>query len=156
MKRDRSRALVCRNGKILLVEKKFKDIFVYDLPGGGVEKDETPEQACIRELKEETGLHGTIIRPLSIAYKADLESRTFSFLVDVDKDEEPIVGIDPEFEDGEQKINDVVWKSFNEITERDRAYLLDAGILRVPAFHSEIKSWSEKDISYPKTIDSKE
>jgi 8-oxo-dGTP diphosphatase len=28
---------------------------VWNFPGGGIEEDETPEQACIRETKEETG-----------------------------------------------------------------------------------------------------
>ena len=32
------------------------------LPGGFVESDETPEKACLRELKEETGVKGEIIR----------------------------------------------------------------------------------------------
>ena len=29
---------------------------VWNFPGGSVEDDETPEEACIREMKEETGL----------------------------------------------------------------------------------------------------
>ncbi|WLD94779.1 NUDIX hydrolase [Alkalihalobacillus sp. AL-G] len=28
---------------------------VWNFPGGGVEKNESPEEACIREVKEETG-----------------------------------------------------------------------------------------------------
>jgi 8-oxo-dGTP diphosphatase len=36
------------------------------LPSGFMEIDETPEKACIRELKEETGLEGKIIRLVGI------------------------------------------------------------------------------------------
>ena len=32
------------------------------MPGGFIESGETPEQACLRELKEETNLDGEIIK----------------------------------------------------------------------------------------------
>jgi len=40
--------------KILLV--KHRDMPIWVLPGGGLEQGETPEQAVIREVYEETGL----------------------------------------------------------------------------------------------------
>jgi len=36
------------------------------LPSGFVEVEETPKEACLRELKEETGLDGKIIRLLGV------------------------------------------------------------------------------------------
>lgn len=47
-------ALVIDNGKVLLVNHKKFGVWLY--PGGHVEKNETPDQAVIREVKEETGL----------------------------------------------------------------------------------------------------
>lgn len=38
----------------------------HTLPGGGIEKDETYEQATVRECKEETGYHVTIVNELGI------------------------------------------------------------------------------------------
>ena len=45
------------NYSVLLIERK-KEPFIgrWALPGGFVDIDETLEQACLRELKEETGL----------------------------------------------------------------------------------------------------
>ena len=54
-----SRAVVVRDGMILLSHETKSGWWL--VPGGGIEEDETPEQCCIRETEEETGL---IVRPL--------------------------------------------------------------------------------------------
>lgn len=46
--------------QVLLVKRQ--DVPVWVLPGGGVEKDENPEEALIREIEEETGYKVKIIR----------------------------------------------------------------------------------------------
>jgi len=46
--------------KILLVKRR--DIPIWVLPGGGIDRDETPEQAGVREAYEETGYHVEIER----------------------------------------------------------------------------------------------
>lgn len=38
----------------------------YKLPGGGIEENESPEEAFIREVKEETGYHCNIIKHLGV------------------------------------------------------------------------------------------
>lgn len=47
-------ALIINDGKVLLLHHKKLGVWLY--PGGHVEKNETPEQAVTREVKEETGL----------------------------------------------------------------------------------------------------
>jgi 8-oxo-dGTP pyrophosphatase MutT (NUDIX family) len=149
MKRDRSQAVVCRDGKLLLVEHFLNDRDFYNLPGGGIEDGETPAEAALRELEEEAGVKGKIVRPLTIEYKPDMQSRIFSFLIEIDEDAVPVKGIDPELPMEEQTIKGVKWLALNEIAERDRAYLFGAGLMRIPQFHDEVLSWRDDEISYP-------
>ncbi|MBN1914784.1 MAG: NUDIX hydrolase [Parachlamydiales bacterium] len=47
--------------KILLIKRR--DVPVWVLPGGGIEKNESPEEAILREIQEETGYTSpTLIR----------------------------------------------------------------------------------------------
>jgi 8-oxo-dGTP diphosphatase len=54
--KNRSAALIIRDAKLLLFHRQKPGRDYYSLPGGGVEWDESFEEACIREVKEETGL----------------------------------------------------------------------------------------------------
>ena len=50
-----------KEGKILVAKRNLTPgKNKWALPGGFIELDETPETACLRELKEETGLKGKI------------------------------------------------------------------------------------------------
>lgn len=149
MKRDRSQSMVIHGNRILLVEHQLFGRDFFNLPGGGIEENETPEQAALRELEEECQVKGTLVRPLTVEYKPDLESRVFTFLVEIPEDAVAKAGIDPELPADEQSIIGVKWMRLDEIAERDRAYLFGAGLMRVPYFHDEVLMWDGEDISYP-------
>ena len=149
MKRDRSQSMVIRGNRILLVEHQLFGRDFFNLPGGGIEENETPEQAALRELEEECQVKGTLVRPLTVEYKPDLESRVFTFLVEIPEDAVAKAGIDPELPANEQSIIGVKWMRLDEIAERDRAYLFGSGLMRVPYFHDEVLMWDGEDISYP-------
>ncbi len=58
-KRDtRVQLFIIENGSYIMLEHHIKEkgIFVWGLPGGGIENGETPEQTALREAFEETGL----------------------------------------------------------------------------------------------------
>lgn len=65
--------LLDQAGQILIVKPHYKDHWI--LPGGVVEADESPQQACVREVEEEIGL--SIPNPsfLGVHYLADLDGR---------------------------------------------------------------------------------
>jgi 8-oxo-dGTP diphosphatase len=54
--RNRAAAIIIREGKLLLMRRHKPGRDYYILPGGGVKLDESYPDACIREVKEETGL----------------------------------------------------------------------------------------------------
>jgi len=69
--------IVIRDGKIALIKKArggYKG--KYDLPGGGIEHDETPIEALKRELMEEisgTVVEATLLEATSVTFKWQME-----------------------------------------------------------------------------------
>ncbi len=56
MVRPVARALLLRDGAALLIQRERGGETYFVLPGGGIELDEAPLDACRREVREETGL----------------------------------------------------------------------------------------------------
>lgn len=126
---------VCINEKneVLLVlqgipgeEKKWT------VPAGGVEGEETPEQCCMREFFEETGLTIQIIEKLD-ARTGEYEDSAVSFQVTYFKVEVTGGKILRHAED--EWIADVAWKSIAEIRELELAYPDDAPLIESLAVH---------------------
>ncbi|WP_059170391.1 NUDIX hydrolase [Bacillus sp. FJAT-27445] len=61
-----SQGVVIKGNYVLMVKQYVQrgDI-VWNFPGGGIEMNETPEWACIREIQEETGYEVAITRLLA-------------------------------------------------------------------------------------------
>lgn len=77
--------LLDRDGRAALICSGKQDFFT--LPGGGIEPGETPEQACLRELREETGCESEIVRKLGFVdenrAQADFTQRSYYFMARV-------------------------------------------------------------------------
>jgi 8-oxo-dGTP diphosphatase len=73
-----SQAVIINNSNVLMVQQFVQrgDI-VWNFPGGGIEKNETPEQACMREVKEETGYE---IKVNKLLYQ---NQNKYTFLADI-------------------------------------------------------------------------
>lgn len=109
-----SAAVLRADGReVLMVQHHRPDGATYwQFPGGGIEADEHPETAVLRELAEETGLLGRIVQHLFvIPYKY---GHSTTYLVVVDDDASLHLGTDPEERDAaHQKLTDVAWQPLN-------------------------------------------
>lgn len=62
--------------EILLVHPTYRPDWL--IPGGSVDADESPLQACVREAREELGLNARVGRLLCVEYHARIGTKTES------------------------------------------------------------------------------
>ena len=132
---SRAQCLIHRQNRILMVKHRHDGEEWWCLPGGRIEANETPEQAALRELWEECGVQGTVIRPTSVVTFAP-NDQYYTYLIEIGT-QAVSLGNDPELKD-DQILVDVAWMYLNELTERDRVFLWTAGLLTIPEFSEEI------------------
>lgn len=63
--RIRAAALIMQNDSIAVIERHRAGRHYFTFPGGGVESGETPEEAVLREVFEELGLHIEVVRQVA-------------------------------------------------------------------------------------------
>jgi ADP-ribose pyrophosphatase YjhB (NUDIX family) len=142
----RAQCIVHRDNKVLMVRHRLAGKEWWCLPGGAVEAGESPDQAALRELREECGLKGTIVRQMSVYASSNIDT-TCTYLVDIGR-QEPRTGSDPEFGPHEQVLVEARWLLLSQIPERDRAFLWAAGLLAIDVFMHQVSQWGSR-ISYP-------
>lgn len=64
--------------RVLLCHRR--DMDVWNLPGGRVESGELPDEAAVRETREETGLEVTVERLVGVCGKESKDELVFAFL----------------------------------------------------------------------------
>jgi len=91
-------AVAVKDKKFLLIKRGIPPKKgMWGSPSGFIEIGETPEEACLRELKEETGVSGKIVKLIGVTRREDEEiygdMLIVKYLVKVD-DEKPTPGGD--------------------------------------------------------------
>ncbi len=131
--RVRAGVVLIENGKVALIERHRAGNHYYVFPGGGVDADETPEQAAIREMEEETGLQVSVQRKVAeihfglseqVYYLAERHDGRFG------------TGIGEEFTDSDpndptEGIYIPIWMSLEELAQHDNVYPADVAKLVV-------------------------
>jgi 8-oxo-dGTP diphosphatase len=67
-----------KHKRVLLCHRRDYDL--WNLPGGGVNKGESPWEGVIREVKEEVCLDVRIVRLQGVYYKPEKDDLVFSFI----------------------------------------------------------------------------
>jgi 8-oxo-dGTP pyrophosphatase MutT (NUDIX family) len=87
---------VNEDGEVLLVHPTYKDS--WDIPGGYVERGESPAAACERELREELGIHRSVKALIAVDWApSDNEGDKLLFLFDcgeLSKDDQSNIRVD--------------------------------------------------------------
>ena len=87
--RNRAAAIIIQNDSLLVMHRQKPGQDYYILPGGGVELDESFQDACIREVKEETGLE---VLHLQLVYKYHSKVGEEQYFLTRIPAEEPVLG----------------------------------------------------------------
>lgn len=117
-----SAGIILSEGKMLMV--KEKESMGWSIPSGGIENGESPEQACMREIWEETGFKTKVESPLHVkkAVIKNFDVTTYYFLCEV---------IDGQisYHDPDDSIEEVAWKTYEEVLKLQHDYPEDQEML---------------------------
>lgn len=118
-RRNSAFAVIVRRSRVLLVRTRRGER--WQLPGGGLEADETPRQGARREVHEETGLEARILGLTGVYGRSD-GSVAIVFTAQVALDAEPS---GPRYEILEQRWVRLA-KAVRMLPRKSRARLTDA------------------------------
>ena len=143
--RIRAGVVLIEDGKVALIERHRAGKHYFVFPGGGVDAGETPEQAAIREMEEETGLRVTVLRKLAEVHFG-LSEQVYYLVDRLDGEFGTGTGIeltDSDPDDPTEGIYVPIWMPLEELTRHDNVYPADVSALVLSAVKA---GWPEEPI----------
>ncbi|MBM7665999.1 8-oxo-dGTP diphosphatase [Solibacillus kalamii] len=115
-------AIIIKDNRVLMI--RTIDSNSWSIPSGGVEDGETVEEACIREVAEETGYEVKIVKELHTKKTIVKEYKvtTQYFLCE-------ITGGDIQYKDPDEEIEEISWMNRNEISKLIYTYPEDQEVI---------------------------
>ena len=110
--KSRAAAVIIKNKKLLLFHRHKDGEVYYVLPGGGIEKNESPEEAVIREVKEELNLE--VKNPKKLFEFTNLGHREYYYLIKEFSGKLKAIG---DSEGGGRIKDEVVWCNYDDLKE---------------------------------------
>ncbi|WP_088042372.1 NUDIX hydrolase [Bacillus sp. EAC] len=118
---------VCINNEnqlLMVLQGKPEEKKVWTVPSGALELNETIENCCIREIREETGYETRIVKPLFIK-----EGISYGITVEVHYFEVEVIGGKAQIQDPDHLIYEIAWKTSDNIMNLKLAFLEDRELL---------------------------
>jgi ADP-ribose pyrophosphatase YjhB (NUDIX family) len=111
---------------LMVLQGKPDEEKVWTVPSGGLEKKESFEACCVREIREETGYEVEVVAPLKLK-----QGTTYGIDVEVHYFDVRVIGGTQQIQDPDNLIHEIAWKNAEELMglklsfPEDRDYLLD-------------------------------
>jgi 8-oxo-dGTP pyrophosphatase MutT (NUDIX family) len=143
--RVRAGIVLIQDDKVALIERHRAGMDYFVFPGGGMDKDETPEQAAIREAMEELGIEVAIKQKIA-EIQLGQKSRQVYFLVEQTSGEfgtgtgEEYTDSDPD--NPEEGIYIPIWMAIQQLPLYENIY--PASVARL-VVRSVTEGWKEVD-----------
>ncbi|MDW0115585.1 NUDIX hydrolase [Sporosarcina thermotolerans] len=115
---------ICINEKMEVLMVKSFESEGWAVPSGGIEAGESPEECCIREVKEETGYDVKVIELIRVKETTinDIHVTTYYFRVEK-------IGESSGINDPDEIIAEANWKSLAELNAINHVYPEDLELL---------------------------
>ena len=143
--RIRAGVVLIEDDKVALIERYRDGKHYFVFPGGGADKDETPEQAAVREMKEETGLQ-VIVKKLVAVIHFELSTQYY-YLAKYTSGEygtgegEEYTDADPD--DPTEGIYNPIWMPVEELSVHESIYPVD---IKELVLKSRSSGWPDKSV----------
>ncbi|MDP4550093.1 NUDIX hydrolase [Alkalihalobacillus macyae] len=121
-------AAICFNSECEVLMVRNNETDGWGVPSGGIEVGETPEECCIREVKEETGYDIKIVEKIFVKEVVIKGINVKTHYFRVEKAGES-VGIN----DPDNTIIEASWKSISELKKLVHMYPEDVEIIEIVA-----------------------